>query len=557
VQQIDLIYTHYNREHIAVSLVIADDFLVGTEEFLDKTQLPSLLLNKLNKLAVSFFRPELLNTGQTRTIHLQSVYFEYRFKYAHILYTVGDDPKTLTKQVTLADHIAHPRFERAGNAPANHYSDEWLSHLNFLLLRAPVQNEDLQFIEAANIQQRPGHAVRHYIKTNIVIALYNAALNYYREIWAKYHDNHDALIEQIAQFNHLFADIAQVHPNFGISSFENAVERSQHLELINTITTMEQLVNDLVIRCAREANNNSAFTHVKQQLNRFNQLSFLNPVSGLAEKSHFFDEIKAPLSTRAEGLLHGVPGIGKRLKAKNRNSPIANLFRFNERVTALEHILMNELESQEAQPNKDSHAKIRRALSAQPTFYSNEVALPTTGQAPPAAFFNSAELILPTIANDKGAAFNPDQEIEPSRLDYTITAALTGALVGMVIGAVLMIAFAAILFTGGFGIPVIAASAAMLTLACGGPLAAFGLVTLGAVSITGFCTGIGAAAGAIASSPLFAPASAQPEKGKPLANIAPTILPVKQDRSASFGWKRPPPPNNKPADLPKPSIQLR
>lgn len=115
----------------------------------------------------------------------------------------------------------------------------------------------------------------YLIKKSFLIALYNAARDFYKDIWDRFHNNADEFAAQIRHFNYKFAGIATINiSSLRLSPIEDAYRNLHHY----TLKEFESKIDDTIKRCAninsehtRLHNHQDAFPFVQKRLNALNQ----------------------------------------------------------------------------------------------------------------------------------------------------------------------------------------------------------------------------------------------------------------------------------------------
>lgn len=115
-----------------------------------------------------------------------------------------------------------------------------------------------KFIEylpvAENFDYDSSVQVGDYVKFNVIIALYNAAIEYYRVIWEETIEKYDfkAFIDKRNSFNEKFQGIAQIHTNGSMSSLADAFASVSYFKLTyhQDNNDLERLIDKLLKRCA-------------------------------------------------------------------------------------------------------------------------------------------------------------------------------------------------------------------------------------------------------------------------------------------------------------------
>ncbi len=153
-----------------------------------------------------------------------------------------------------------------------------------------------------------------YIKKNIVIALYNAARDYYKIILKNHEAKPAELAEKISSFNEKFKTIARIDPQTQtLSPLADAYKNYLHLTLTKNEFThsFESSVDDVIKRCARTGNvlgqYADAFRCIQKRLNELNSREYVDPLMGTKISNSIFKPIAAPGEDTKASLLLYIP----------------------------------------------------------------------------------------------------------------------------------------------------------------------------------------------------------------------------------------------------------
>lgn len=162
----------------------------------------------------------------------------------------------------------------------------------------------------------------HYVRKNIMIALYNAACLSYNDLFDKYNEDKkkdfEKLKADIESFNKLFSDIAEIDASsLRLSPLQRALNHLPKLPALSRHRSQPSLENLVHQVLEKVADNDNFFAHVKQQLEllRAHSLQAVNTIAPLS----LFNDIQKP--TKLGQLSNKIPDS---LKIDASNSPIAN-----------------------------------------------------------------------------------------------------------------------------------------------------------------------------------------------------------------------------------------
>jgi hypothetical protein len=149
-----------------------------------------------------------------------------------------------------------------------------------------------------------------YVKNNLIIALYNAARDYYLFIWQLAQKNPETLASNINNFNLQFAGVAAIGTNLSLTNIDAAYLALQDFPLYDKESgaSLEAIINDLIVRCADTQNDNAAYEHIINRLNEFNQRPCLDPRSKVLMPGNFFAPLIVATDDRLIQSMHVVPG---------------------------------------------------------------------------------------------------------------------------------------------------------------------------------------------------------------------------------------------------------
>ena len=160
----------------------------------------------------------------------------------------------------------------------------------------------------------------YYIKKNIIVEVYNAGRDYYKEIWQAHHNDANNFPAKIKSFNEKFAGIVQIDPlTLKLSPIEIAFKNMEPLSLTHDDArfSFEKTINALVSRCAHDSmmiigrQYGVAFQCVQHRLNAFNMRDYNDPLENDRINKNFFVPLAAPLEGSRLSLLKYIPGAAK------------------------------------------------------------------------------------------------------------------------------------------------------------------------------------------------------------------------------------------------------
>lgn len=181
-------------------------------------------------------------------------------------------------------------------SPSKAEKSDWINKLHLYSKDFLPRHKPIQYLPMDVVDFKSNMQIASYIKHNVIIALYNAATDYYCIIWEETIGNNSPELfkKKRESFNDKFKGIAQIQGNGSLSSLAETFEKLEKYTLYNDEDNLnfEKLIDGLLLRCApmRDwlADGGRAYFGVLNHLNDMNTqlcqgalLEFIKPTKHL------------------------------------------------------------------------------------------------------------------------------------------------------------------------------------------------------------------------------------------------------------------------------------
>jgi hypothetical protein len=526
--KVEFAYTHSQKK---ITLYVADDAFIY-EQPLNRHIIHNNthIQECLKKLAGQFARQH--ETDEDEVIFVKSLYFFKEEGTSFITLAMHAKNKTVAFKEDITQ-VVYKTNETNSLGTHTFSCEEIKDHATTLAIRDLFDADDTEAwgryllthnrlppvcevaiapadIVAENIHDgNEADLLNNYVKNNLIIALYNAARDYYLFIWQLAKTNPETLASNINLFNLQFAGVAAIGPNLSLTSIDAAYLALQDFPLFDKENgaSLEAIINDLIVRCADTQNDNAAYEHIINRLNEFNQRPYLDPRTKTLMSGNFFSPLVVATDDRLIQSMHIVPGaralsthaMSVVTLAKNKllSSTPKKLFAFNDmqlQQTAVSRsgsaIDMNVILDEVKQINDEATRDVQE-LEKQ-SHLSAEASMVDVAENTSINRGATLNLVVEPPSENKIKRFF--EKIRPSYVKKhhpVLFKALIGLAIGLVVAAIAAAVITAIVFSGGAAVAV--GGAAVMFAATVSSTTT--LATLGGVAgVAGMVTGIGIAA---------------------------------------------------------------
>ncbi len=166
----------------------------------------------------------------------------------------------------------------------------WEKRLADVVSTAPIPEDDEKFSDIKNLEN---------VKKNILIAIYNAAREYFRDIW----EDKEKFEKNKEKFNAEFAGLVTINDKNELSPLTDAlIQEKRAFTHENREESFEVLIDEFIKRCADTRYTGPAYVIVQRHLNLLNeQANYFNtiePIYGIANAvplaPTIIDVVRAP-----------------------------------------------------------------------------------------------------------------------------------------------------------------------------------------------------------------------------------------------------------------------
>jgi Ca2+/Na+ antiporter len=373
---------------------------------------------------------------------------------------------------------------------------------------APIANGKLPFRRLEDLEHSD-RTLTNYIKTNVTIALYNSALEYYRYIWDNYRKDLKSLNEQIEIFNKKFAGIANINSNFSITPLENALEHMKPLPLKSQEgENFEDKVNNLLLHAADVVGDalvqkyGPEFEFIKNNLNQINDQCRITIDDNILCQP-FFEPVSKPTDNNVGIVTDHLPvvrsavsvlAMGTKMLLENTIKNKRREFVLNPWVFDLSKIEKLSPPKMNASGNNNNIVTRPNAEHDQSHVARSEIVMLEDNIDAPAAKDSEdksiTELLRELDETDEAPIPAPTSQKIRLFSSIAVKRLIIGAVIGFCIAAVAATIISLTLFSGGTIVPPLVAAG--MVLAIGGTGPAIAAIIGGALLTTAIGAGIAA-----------------------------------------------------------------